>query len=322
MWEELSPGLGFQWEPCAGGARLLKLYGDTPCPVLPAQIAGRPLTELAPYCFAARAAQGGRRTGAAGDHAISGAFVTAITLPPTLRVVESAAFYNCRALRHLTLGPEVESLGSDLFTNCTALADLTLAAPPSQPTGLKKLLVALPGDITVHFVADNAEQARLFYPEFFELLDENAPAHIFNRTIEGEGYRYRQCFAGRVLHFAEYDAAFPRALTGEPPAKLCRLALCRLRFPFGLAPGAKALYRTWLTEHPAAATDLALANRDGPLLAFLCAENLLPPAHLKATTTRCASLGWSEGAALLLASAPRHPQSQKKQYRFDDLDAL
>ena len=36
------------WEPCRGGARLLKVLGDTPCPVLPAAVEGMPLTEIGP----------------------------------------------------------------------------------------------------------------------------------------------------------------------------------------------------------------------------------------------------------------------------------
>ena len=52
------------------------------------------------------------------------------------------------------------------------------------------------------------------------------------------GYRYRQCFAGGVVDWAEYDAAFLRADATEPPAALCRVALGRLLFPFVLGPAA------------------------------------------------------------------------------------
>ena len=77
---------------------------------------------------------------------------------------------------------------------------------------MRRLLVAISADVTVEFTGG----ARLFYPEYFELLDENTPAHIFNHSIEGEGYRMRQCFAADgSLDFAAYDASFAQACVGE-----------------------------------------------------------------------------------------------------------
>lgn len=69
---------------------------------------------------------------------------------------------------------------------------LELHAGPGEATGLKRLLVAISADVTVEFTGG----ARLFYPEYFELLDENTPAHIFNHSIEGEGYRMRAMLCG------------------------------------------------------------------------------------------------------------------------------
>ena len=39
------------WQPCADGARVLRLFGDTPCPAVPAMVGGLPVTEIGPYCF-------------------------------------------------------------------------------------------------------------------------------------------------------------------------------------------------------------------------------------------------------------------------------
>ena len=66
-----------------------------------------------------------------------------------MRVLDSAAFYNCRRLRRVTLGPGVEGFGSDLFTNCRQLQTFRLRAAADAPTGLKKLLGAVSADITV-----------------------------------------------------------------------------------------------------------------------------------------------------------------------------
>lgn len=98
-------------------------------------------------------------------------------------------FTTAARLRRVTLGPGVEGFGSDLFTNCRQLQTFRLRAAADAPTGLKKLLGAVSADITVEL-----DGAQLFYPEYSEFLDENTPAHIFNHSIEGEGYRMRQCF--------------------------------------------------------------------------------------------------------------------------------
>lgn len=299
----------FVWEPCADGARLLRVLGDSPCPAVPAQLAGEPVTEIGPYCFADREIQGGRRWGGQDGHPVTGRFVEAVTLPDTVHTLHSAAFYDCRRLRRLECGPALDGLGSDLFTNCRALAVFALRAAPGAATGLKKLLGAVSADVSAVFLGGAG--AALFYPEYFEFLDENTPAHIFNHSIEGEGYRYRQCFAGGAVDYAAYDAAFPRAAVGEPPAKLCRLALGRLGRPFALAPAARARYEDYLRAHADDAFALALAGRDADALRLLVGLGL-PTARPAAD---CARLGWSEGAALLLGGAGR--RAGKKRYDFD-----
>ena len=234
------------WEPCAAGARVLRVLGDSPCPAVPETVEGLPVTEIGPYCFADKPVKTGARRSGADTHEVTGNFVEEVTLPDTVRTLHSAAFYNCRRLRRLSLGAGVEGLGSDLFTNCRSLARLCLRAAPDAPTGLKKLLGAISADITAEF-----DGARLFYPEYSEFLDENTPAHIFNHNIEGEGYRMRQCFtAAGAVDYAAFDASFAQACVGEGEGALCRLALGRLVLPFALGGQARADYEFYLRVPP------------------------------------------------------------------------
>lgn len=299
--------MGLYWEPCPGGARLLRLLGDTPCPAVPGTIEGLPVAELGPYCFADRTVRPGARRTGDDAHEITGNFVEEVTLPDTVRVLDSAAFYNCRRLRRVTLGPGVEGFGSDLFTNCRQLQTFRLRAAADAPTGLKKLLGAVSADITVEL-----DGAQLFYPEYSEFLDENTPAHIFNHSIEGEGYRMRQCFTpGGAVDYAAFDASFAQACVGESEDKLCRLALGRLVQPFGLGDDARADYELYLTAHPEAAFRRAIDDRDEAALRLLVGLSL-PTAD---AAVYCARVGWSAGAAVLLGRAKR----AKKTYDFDDL---
>lgn len=301
--------VGLYWEPCPGGARLLRLLGDTPCPAVPGTIEGLPVAELGPYCFADRPVRPGARRTGDDTHEITGNFVEEVTLPDTVRVLDSAAFYNCRRLRRVTLGPGVEGFGSDLFTNCRQLQTFRLRAAADAPTGLKKLLGAVSADITVEL-----DGAQLFYPEYSEFLDENTPAHIFNHSIEGEGYRYRQCFDGSVLRFAEYDAAFPQACVGESEKKLCRIALDRLCIPYALLPEAQGIYSAYLAAHAASAAAPLIARRDTESLQLVL--KLADEENRRQIALACSQSGWSEGAALTLGG--QRPRRQKT-YDFDDL---
>ena len=301
--------VGLYWEPCPGGARLLRLLGDTPCPAVPGTIEGLPVAELGPYCFADRPVRPGARRTGDDKHEITGNFVEEVTLPDTVRVLDSAAFYNCRRLRQVTLGPGVEGFGSDLFTNCRQLQTFRLRAAADAPTGLKKLLGAVSADITVEL-----DGAQLFYPEYSEFLDENTPAHIFNHSIEGEGYRYRQCFDGSVLRFAEYDAAFPQACVGESEKTLCRIALDRLCIPYALLPEAQGIYSAYLAAHAASAAAPLIARRDTESLQLVL--KLADEENRRQIALACSQSGWSEGAALTLGG--QRPRRQKT-YDFDDL---
>lgn len=299
------------WELCKGGARVLRVLGDSPCPAVPALAGGLPVVEIGPYCFADRPVEG--RTlwpeDSAETHPVTGNFVEEVTLPDTLRVLHSAAFYNCRRLRRVELGAGVESLGSDLFTNCRALREFALRAAPDAATGLKKLLGAVSADVSVVFL--DAPGARLFYPEYMELLDENTPAHIFNHSIEGEGYRMRQCFAGGGVDYAAYDATFAQACVGEPESKMVRMALGRLLHPFALREDARTDYEFYLAAHPDAAFDLAIHDRQEDALRLLAGLGL----PVRDAAARCARAGWSAGSAILLA----RPKRAAKRYDFDDL---
>lgn len=312
------------WREVPSGAQILRLYGDTPCPAVPAEIEGRPVTEIGPYCFSdRREPEGGRWYAPDGmtrenAHPICGNFVEEVHLPNTVHALHNGAFYNCRALRRVWCGATLEELGSDMFTNCRALDAFVLRCGPDAATGLKKLLAAVAAGVGAEFQDGESCAARLYFPEYLEYLHENTPAHLFNHSIEGVGYRYRQCFADGAVQYGEYDAAFALADADEAPEGLCRVAMARLLTPHALDEDAKARYAAYLTDHPGAAVRLAVESRDAPALAKL--GDVLPAGARRDAALACARTGWSEGAALLLAgTAETRRRPAKKTYDFDDL---
>ena len=305
------------------GAHLVRALGETPCPALPDTLGGLPLVQIGDYAFSASQhkvlPKGEVHTAQIGTpppapQPLCGNFLQAVRLPQPLQVLGNAAFYNCRKLEQLSFGPQVRSVGSDLFTNCHQLTRFVMRAEPEAPTGLPPLLGALQTDLRLTFTPNGTVLAALRYPEYWEELEENAPAHIFNRGIHGQGYRYRQCFDGSVLRFAEYDAAFPQACVGESEKTLCRIALDRLCIPYALLPEAQGIYSAYLAAHAASAAAPLIARHDTESLQLVL--KLADEENRRQIALACSQSGWSEGAALTLGG--QRPRRQKT-YDFDDL---
>ena len=311
--------LSFVWEPKGEGISLLGVYGDTPSPVIPDRIDGRPVVEIGRYCFApnGREPETACKTGTFdGGRRIDGSFVESVRLPDGIKILDNAAFYNCRALHSLSVGTEIDAVGSDLFTNCWALENLVVRGKIDEGSGLKKLLAVISSDLTVYFGQDG-ELTRLFYPEYFESMDENTPAHIFNYSISGQGYRYRQCFtsAGSVS-LADYDKVFTVALPGETAVTLCKIACCRLAFPDGLSEDAKKQYLDFLDTHLLELAGLLVQMRDTILMERLAANGAAGRELLAIISHQAAASGWNEGAAAAGELTHRYFGKKKKEYTF------
>ena len=137
-------------------------------------------------------------------HPVCGNFLEEVSLPDSLRVVGSCAFYNCRKLRRLSAGAGELTMGSDVFLNCFALEDLIVRAAPEQPTGLFALVGSITEAVRALFwpVGEASPRAGLWYPAYWEDIEET-PAHILLHTFSGQGYHYRQCFLENRLLPAE-----------------------------------------------------------------------------------------------------------------------
>ncbi len=309
--------LSFIYEPYEGGISLCGVYGETPSPVLPEKIDGKKIIRIGRYCFApeGREPENALRFPADGNfsHRIGGNFLESISLPDGIEILDNAAFYNCRMIHTISIGKGLKSCGSDLFTNCWELKDLQLGSHSDEESGLKKLLAVLSGDIHVHFM-DGAE---LFYPEYFESMDENTPAHIFNYSISGTGYRYRQCFAASGgVNFSDYDKIFPIALPIENTDTLTQLALYRIVSPISLAEEAENGYRSFLLENQTDLVKLLLQLRSSEKTENLARKGLLSREALTLLAASAVEKGWNEGSILAGRLIREIHGNKKKKYTF------
>ena len=355
--------------PLSGGtARLVRVYGDEPCVLLPAALpapedAGEwAITELGDYCFSekprglpgpeklcryAQAEDGTfRLTRAFGRdvsgrarysfdfdepeapgngqeeelHPICGNFLEELTLPDSLRVIGSCAFYNCRKLRRLSAGAGELTVGSDVFLNCFALEDLVIRAMPEQATGLFALVGSITEAVRALFwpVGEDAPRAGLWYPAYWEDIEET-PAHILLHTFSGQGYHYRQCFLENKLLPVEYDAIFPQGHDADDANVMAMLCFDRLRWPWQLSDAARDAYREFLRVNTGRVLGRLLKAQDMEGIKALLALDLMDAAAF-AEGAALAAKADNAGAAALLADAEHRKNAaapRKKRYDFD-----
>lgn len=311
-----------------GGARLVQAFGSSPNAVLPSMIEGRPLTEIAPYCFAGTGRLGvadglletvtGDVGGAPPMRRLCREDVLEISLPDSVERIGEYAFYNCKSLTRLWLGKKARQIGSDAFMNTLSLERITLRCHPGEESGLRQMVSQVSKGLEACFWAQEEILALLFYPEYDEAYDEVAPAHLFGRRISGEGFRARQRFADGRLDFAGYDAVFSRACVEESEETLSKMALFRLQYPYALSDGGREAYRGYLKRHMRRLAASLAAKRELSILQFLCRDGLLCGADLAFCVQEAARAGFAEGAASLLREQGRLGQrSRQGRYDFD-----
>ncbi len=311
--------LGLLWQPAGDGARLLKVYGNTGTICLPDMVETRRITEIGVYCFAEREPEfhgcAYLRELPDPDSAIRGNYVEEIRLPYYVEVIENAAFYNCRKLKYLHCGPHIRSIGGNVFTN-DRIDTIFMHAEKESRCGLGLLMARITEDITVRFWNSEEEvTCSLFFPEYYELLDEIAPAHIFGRFVEGEGYRMRNCFRDGILDFEEYDRCYPYVMREESAENLMRIALNRLQWPVRLTNEHRVMYEKAVKDHLETALQYGEKKRDISLLHFLCQQFAPGDILLAQALDRVLAQDWGEGAAFYIEE--RQKQKKPKSYDFD-----
>lgn len=241
-----------------------------------------------------------------------------LALPGTLRAVGDYALLNCAALEVLRMWDGVLRWGGGALMNCRELDTLHLTRTgPDQGEALAWFAGELSRELDVTLYGPGGEEtARLLFPEYTELYEENCPAHHFDYSISGAGYPYHHCFRQKKLDLKEYDALWPDFLGMEHEEEAAlRLAWYRLRRPAGLLETAAERYRTYLRSHAAGALRLLLARERGDGLALLL-ETVSPDREaLSAACALARERGDTASVALLLEERRRRfPEGLEKSF--------
>lgn len=311
-------------------ARLLRIYDCTPSASVPDFIGGYPVTELGSYCFAkdCRLPQQYETYEASGGRSyavteLSGNYIESVFLPDSLVKIHDYAFYNCRNLKQIRFGNHLTWIGSDAFMNCHQLQQLYIRCSVSDKTCLRQILAQISWDAEVSFYSGRQQdtdciETSIFYPEYYETYDEIAPAHVFGRQIVGEGFRARQAFKDGIIDFTQYDEIFQKASAEESEQTMCRILLCRLRYPAGLSPDKKSQYENYVQAHGRFLSQWLVKNRQLESLMFLIQSQLLLLHDIQAACEYAAQSGWGEGNAAIMHWLGQYQKiSQNTRYDFD-----
>lgn len=319
-----------------GKVRLLRMFGTSPVAVVPEEIAGNTVTELADYCFSvtrrvsayqiASASGGEQMTQQQFEEKLAqreicelcGEYLEEVVLPESVQSIGNFCFYQCRNLKALSAGSSLTGIGSDAFMNCQQLQKIVLYDAVEAASGLKQILAQRALEMTVEFCVNGKTQAKLLYPEYSETYDEIGPAHIFTLNIDGEGFRARQCFRDGVVDLAQYDTVFLQACAKESEQTLCYMAGMRLFYPVGLTEEHRDSYEQYVREHAEMMIGLLVEEQNTEWLESFGDAGYFTEDDVKQGIQSASASGWTEGAGLLLQCQNRwFAHTKKKKYDFD-----
>ena len=166
-----------------------------------------------------------------------------LTLPDSLERVGDYGFFNCRTLKTLRLRDTVRHWGGGALMNCRALDTFHIVCTGQEGELMAYLAEELPRELDMTLTRAGGQTARLIFPEYVEVYEENCPAHHFDYNIYGAGYGYHHCFYRKQLSFKAYDDLWRPMLGMEHDGDCAlRLAWWRLRYPVELTEQAEKIY--------------------------------------------------------------------------------
>lgn len=304
-------------------------YGTDGQVVLPDELEGRPVTEIAPYAFAENQEEEevlvwkNENAGFGGDmQRICGTQVTEVWLPSKVTEIGRYAFYRCRNLRKLILTDSLLDIGGGALTGCN-LSEVELYFYRGEKCCLKSIVDEMRFAIRarLYYYGENASgqeeavMAQVLFPEHYEEAVENTPARILFTRHHGVGGYYRQCFYDRKLDYKKYDELLFRTVAEEKPWVAAELVLNRLRYPYQLMQKAKEEYEQYMTAHIEDAADYLIEMEDIEGLAFLSDENYWTEAALNYAIQRATEGKKTEALSLLMDE--KHRRYPKKRKTFE-----
>lgn len=251
--------------------------------VLPDEIEGMQIVEIAPYAFSNYHQNSEDlvwENASVGDWVDSKLLcateVVEIHLPRHVKEIGKYAFYRCSNLKKFVLSDGILEIGGGALNGCRSLENVEIHLWNGEKSALKSIVeeVRFEIDVRMHYHSEESEQiSELIFLEHYEEAVENTPARILYTSHHGAGGYYRQCFYDREIDYKKYDALLPWAIAGDTVEHVFRMALYRLRFPYKLSGTAKKSYEEYVRDNLKEAVKYLVQKEEIESLQFLSERN-------------------------------------------------
>lgn len=255
----------FVYQKKENGICIVRCYAKESRIVIPEEIEGMPVTELASYAFAAKMDEEPENPG--DFPCICGELLEELVLPKTISRIGRYVFYNCWNFWNFSFYSNISYMGAGAFTGCKKLSRLTVFDGETEKSCLREVLVDL--NHTVEVFWKGREPYSALYPAFFEEAVENTPARIIETHTHGIGIQYRNAFKNTQIHWSEYDKIFNFGKYNMEESEAIYMALYRLMNPVSLEDAAKEEYAGFLREKEQEAVRLFLKKEEKELIFWL-----------------------------------------------------
>ena len=258
----------FTYEKKGQGICIIRCYAKESRVVVPERIEGLPVTEIAPYAFAADMDAEPQNPGEL--PCICGELLEELVLPGTIERIGRYVFYNCRYFKEFTFGANIRYMGAGAFTGCKRLSRLHVRDMGQEKSCLREVLVDLNQTVKVEW--QGKDRFEVLYPAFFEEAVENTPARIIETHTHGVGIQYRNAFRNTQIDWEEYDRLFEIGRHNMELEEAVYASVYRLKSPMGLKKEAVQSYESFLREHLTKAAALFQSEGEAELLRWLAEE--------------------------------------------------
>ena len=317
------------------GIMITGCYGYVEKVILPDEIDGIKVTNLAPYTFAADREDVGEKIwynpetketlniepGQKKEKLprIAGTRLEDIWLPEYLTEVGRYAFYRCRNMQKIRLSNRLLDMGGGALTGCR-LAEVEIDFEDGKKSCLKSIAEEMRYQLRVklNYYGMNGERnvSGILFPEHYEEAVENTPARILETHHHGAGGYYRQCFYNRELDYRKYDEMFYHTVAEDTEETAVELALNRLRYPIELSEQARIVYTRYITAHMNAAAGWIVRKEDIEAIRFLEEEKLWTEEALQEGMNLAGENGKTEMFGILMDVRKQLFEKKKKTFEL------
>lgn len=263
------------------GIILTGCYGTDGQIILPDEINGIPIIEIAPYAFS----EGMERkddlvflskdaTFLSERKRLKTTDVEEVRLPFGVREIGKYAFYRCWKLRKLILANDILDIGGGALTGCRGIREVEIHLKKGEQSALKSILDEVRFQVHTRLYMGD-EVADILFPEHYEEAVEDTPAKQLFTRYHGAGGDYRQCFYNRELDYKKYDELLYRAVAEDTVETVTQMALGRLMYPYKLSAGAGEKYRDYLQRNLKEVMILLTEQEDTEKIRFLVEQRLI-----------------------------------------------